>query len=163
MTVRVLVLISIIVNLLFFLSCESPSTKATTDLKKARKEVMATETAWMKTVENKDLNGLSKFIAQDAVFLEPNLKPHQGRQVILNVWASGFELKNFTCTWEVEKIEVAASGDLAYSWGANHIYFELPDGNVYEDFGKYLTVWKKNSEGQWQSVAEAYNSNLPRQ
>jgi len=37
--------------------------------------------------------------------------------------------------------------------------FDDPDGNQVVDHGKYLTIWKKSSDGTWKVSADVFNSN----
>src|SRR5690242_1268194 len=57
-------------------------------------------------------------------------------------------------TWKPVKIEVAASGDLAYSLGTWQLEGKDPKGNDVTQTGKYITVWKKQKDGSWKVVAD---------
>jgi ketosteroid isomerase-like protein len=60
-------------------------------------------------------------------------------------------------TWKPVKIEVADSGDLAYSLGTWQLKGKDPKGNDVTQTGKYLTVWKKQKNGSWKVVADTGN------
>ena len=64
-------------------------------------------------------------------------------------------------TWKAAKIEVARSGDLAYSLGTWHLKGKNPKGEEVEQTGKYLTVWKKQKDGRWRVVADTGNVDPP--
>ena len=34
-------------------------------------------------------------------------------------------------------------------------------GNSTRDRGKYLTVWRKQADGTWKSIADMFNSDVP--
>src|SRR5256885_3053380 len=57
-------------------------------------------------------------------------------------------------TWKPAKIDVAASGDLAYSLGNWQLKGKDPQGNDVTQTGKYITVWKKQKDGSWKVVAD---------
>ena len=57
-------------------------------------------------------------------------------------------------TWQPVKIEVAKSGDLAYSLGNWQLKGKDPTGNEVTRTGKYITVWKKQKDGSWKVVAD---------
>ncbi len=57
-------------------------------------------------------------------------------------------------TWKPVKIDVAASGDLAYSLGTWQLKGKDPSGNEVAQTGKYITVWKKQKDGSWRVVAD---------
>jgi len=64
-------------------------------------------------------------------------------------------------TWQPVKIDVARSGDLAYSLGTWHLKGKNPKGEEVEQTGKYLTVWKKQQDGSWKVVADTGNVDPP--
>lgn len=64
-------------------------------------------------------------------------------------------------TWKPVKIEVADSGDLAYSLGTWQLKGKDPKGNDVTQTGKYLTVWKKQKDGSWKVVADTGNVDPP--
>src|SRR3954467_2789265 len=57
-------------------------------------------------------------------------------------------------TWQPVKIDVAASGDLAYSVGTWQLKGKNPAGEDVTQTGKYITVWKKQKDGSWKVVAD---------
>ena len=55
-------------------------------------------------------------------------------------------------TWSPEFIDVAASGDLAYTYG-NYIYSSTDStGKAIQTKGIFHTVWKKQADGSWKFV-----------
>jgi len=57
-------------------------------------------------------------------------------------------------TWKPVKIDVAESGDLAYSLGTWQLKGKNPQGVDVTQTGKYITVWKKQKDGSWKVVAD---------
>jgi ketosteroid isomerase-like protein len=57
-------------------------------------------------------------------------------------------------TWKPVKIDVAKSGDLAYSLGTWQLKGKNPKGEQVTQAGKYITVWKKQKDGRWKVVAD---------
>lgn len=60
-----------------------------------------------------------------------------------------------TFSAETTKVEVARSGDFAYSTGTYAI------ANPAIDKGKFVDVWKKQADGSWKAAADVINSDLP--
>lgn len=61
-----------------------------------------------------------------------------------------------TPVWEPEAAEVAASGDLAYSWGP-FTWTPVPDGPLAGKpplTGYYVSIWKKQPDGRWKWVVD---------
>jgi ketosteroid isomerase-like protein len=68
-------------------------------------------------------------------------------------WPEGTSL-----TWTPVKAEMAASGDLGYTYG-NYIYkARNKEGKIVTSYGKYMSVWKKQNDGSWKVVADMGNS-----
>jgi len=64
-------------------------------------------------------------------------------------------------TWKPVKIEVADSGDLAYSLGTWQLKGKDQKGNDVTQTGKYLTVWRKEKDRSWKVVADTGNVDPP--
>jgi ketosteroid isomerase-like protein len=56
---------------------------------------------------------------------------------------------------------VAKSGELGYTSGTYQMTFNDPSGKPISDTGKYVTVWKKQSDGGWKVLLDSFNSDLP--
>ncbi len=63
-----------------------------------------------------------------------------------------------TLTWTPVKAEMAASGDLGYTYG-NYVYTaKNKEGKLVTTYGKYTSIWKKQKDGQWKVVVDMGNS-----
>jgi ketosteroid isomerase-like protein len=68
-------------------------------------------------------------------------------------WPEGTSL-----TWTPVHAEMAASGDLGYTYG-NYVYTaKNKEGKLVANYGKYTSIWKKQKEGQWKVVVDMGNS-----
>lgn len=62
-----------------------------------------------------------------------------------------------TLTWSPVKAEMAASGDLGYTYG-NYVYTAKDkNGKPVVNYGKYTSIWKKQKDGQWKVVLDMGN------
>jgi ketosteroid isomerase-like protein len=63
-----------------------------------------------------------------------------------------------TLTWTPVHAEMAASGDLGYTYG-NYIYTaKNKEGKLVANYGKYTSIWRKQKDGQWKVVVDMGNS-----
>ena len=63
-----------------------------------------------------------------------------------------------TLTWTPVHAEMAASGDLGYTYG-NYIYAaKNKEGKLVANYGKYTSIWRKQKDGQWKVVVDMGNS-----
>jgi ketosteroid isomerase-like protein len=68
-------------------------------------------------------------------------------------WPEGTSL-----TWTPVHAEMAASGDLGYTYG-NYIYTaKNKEGKLVANYGKYTSIWRKQKDGQWKVVVDMGNS-----
>lgn len=115
---------------------------------------------WSKTAAANDLEGTVSYYSDDATLLPPNAPIAIGKQAIRASWASLLG-PDVAVSWQVGKVEVARSGDLAYLIGSYKLTMKAPQGKPVTDHGKLLEVWKKQPDGKWKTVADIYNSDLP--
>ena len=81
---------------------------------------------------------------------------HRGAAAFGRAFGELNKVPGFSLTWIAEKAEVSNSGDLGYSTGTYTATF----GET-TDKGKYVTIWRKQSDGSWKVVEDVFNSDLP--
>jgi uncharacterized protein (TIGR02246 family) len=104
-----------------------------------------------------DADAVAPFWAEDAVVHFAGAQPLVGRDAIHKMYATTFpKLKSFR--GETSELHVAASGDIAWEMGRTFsTRAEPPEAK--EGTGKYLLVWRKDSDGVWRIAACAATSN----
>jgi ketosteroid isomerase-like protein len=117
---------------------------------------------WSKTAGAHDLDGIVSYYSDDAVLLPPNAPAATNKQSIRASWAD-LAAPGVSISWQVSKVEVSKSGDMAYSTGIYSLAMKGPQGKPIVDKGKFMEVWKKQPDGGWKVVADTYNSDLPAQ
>src|SRR3954470_10313941 len=125
-----------------------------------REAIAKAEADFQKAMAEHGLEGWLSFFADDAADFtrgEPfSVAKHDMRKRLAKTFDPADQL-----TWKAAKIEVARSGDLAYSLGTWHLKGKNPKGEEVEQTGKYLTVWKKQTDGSWKVVADTGNVDPP--
>jgi ketosteroid isomerase-like protein len=66
--------------------------------------------------------------------------------------------KNNRLTWSAAGADIAASGDLGYTWGHYEFLTKEKDGSQKVERGKYMTIWKKQADGNWKVVVDMGNA-----
>ena len=114
-----------------------------------KEEIRQTEKAFADMVAEEGLHkAFVTFAADDAVLLR-NDKLFMGKAAIDSLYA-GYDSKGLT--WSPEHIEVAASGDLAYTYGYYTNTYTDEDGNEQQSTGVFHSVWKRQKDGSWKYV-----------
>ncbi len=119
-----------------------------------------TETQWSRDAASKDLERFLTYYAEEASVLAPNSPIATGMEAIRGTWKPLFGSPGFAISFQTAKVEVARSGDLAYTHGTYTNTLSDPKGNPVNDRGKYVTVYKKQADGKWKSVADMFNTDL---
>ena len=123
--------------------------------------IRAAETEWSNRASAKDLEGILSNYAEDASMLPPNAPIATGKEAIRKAWSEMLALPGMALSWQTIKVEVARSGDLAYTHGSYEMSVNDAKGKPVKDLGKYATVWKKQADGSWKAVADIFNSDQP--
>jgi uncharacterized protein (TIGR02246 family) len=116
-------------------------------------EVLGADVAMDLAVQDGDLDLFADLIAEDAVFY--GSVPMEGREQVVSAWSAFFEPSaESTITWSPQKVEVAASGDLAYTRGAYRMTVHGNDGATGLFGGSYVTVWRRSPDGKWRAALD---------
>lgn len=125
-----------------------------------RDSVRAADQEWLSVFGARDLVRSVDYVLADGSILAPNTPIATGHEAIRKLFAEFFALPELKIQWRPANIEVARSGELAYSTGVYLMSFKDPAGKLIEDRGKYLTVWKKQANGKWKVAYDIFNSDL---
>ena len=126
------------------MACAVPSEPQRIDLAARRDEVRARETAFARSMADRDLAAFTSFIAPEAVFVGVG-GTTRGPQEIAAAWKRFFDGPDAPFSWKPETVEVLASGDLALSSGP---VFD-PKG---ERIGTYNSTWRRDADGEWRII-----------
>lgn len=96
---------------------------------------------------------------EDGVMLVPNSYPVRGKDRI-----SGKLMQKpdtaYRLTWEPSYAECAASGELGYTYGIWTYRSADASGAPVILQGTYVTIWKKNDQGEWRFILDSGNDGL---
>ena len=132
--------------------------EGTSDLEADRSAIEAAYSAWAVAADAKDMSRWVSFLAPDALFLPPNHAALRNEQSIRDFYAALFADPLFSIKCKQQQVEVAASGDLAWSTGTCKVTFTGPDGQSATDSSKWVKVWKKQPDGQWKCSVNGWSS-----
>lgn len=116
---------------------------------------------WSKAAQTKQVDAWMAFYSDDAVALPPNDKVANSKDSIRKSIAELLGLPGLAISWQPTKVEVARSGDIAYSSGAYVFTSNDAEGKPTTENGKYVEIWKKQVDGSWKCSVDIWNSDLP--
>ncbi len=106
----------------------------------------------------KDINKVSGFYADDAQFLQPGSAPAVGREEIHKSWAALINSPSYvSLTFSATTVNVSEAGDVAWEVGTYDASTKDSKGKPTAEKGKYLLIWKKQSDGNWQIEVDMNN------
>jgi ketosteroid isomerase-like protein len=114
-----------------------------TDVTKLQDDLRATETAFARTMADRDHAAFAAFIADEAVFF--GRKEIRGRQAVVDAWASYYEGKEAPFSWRPETVVVLDSGTLGLSSGPVF-------GSDGKQTGTFSSIWRRTPTGKWEII-----------
>lgn len=110
-------------------------------------QVRAAETAFAKTMADRDHAAFVSFLADDTVFFGPT-GPQRGKEAVATAWKRFYEGPQAPFSWGPERVAVIGRGDLGYSSGP----VKDPAG---KSAGTYNSTWRREKDGTWKIVLDA--------
>jgi ketosteroid isomerase-like protein len=138
---------------LFALICSLPGVVVAETVTAARiTELTAVDTAFNEMAQTVGIpEAFAHYLHKDALNLNGGYDGVPGAEVVA-VYKQRRE--TLQMKWWPIASEIAASSDLGYTWGRVIEHVNHDDGTVEEIRGKYITIWKKNAEGEWKSLTD---------
>lgn len=113
------------------------------DLAALADQVRATETAFAKTLADRDVQSFRAMIAADVIWLAD--QPLRGPDQVLSRWQKFFDAPQPPFSWAPELVEVQAGGKLALSTGP----VLDPAG---KRVGTFTSIWRREPGGEWKII-----------
>jgi ketosteroid isomerase-like protein len=97
----------------------------------------------------------TEFIDSNGVLLRPGYKPMDGADALDYIIQSNDS--GFMMTWEPKNATLSSSGDLGYTYGIFSLKPADADTIIY---GTYVTIWRRQLNGNWKFVLQSGNEGL---
>jgi ketosteroid isomerase-like protein len=107
------------------------------------------------SVNNGAAEAFNEYLTGDALQLPAGNNPVQGVKNIYNRMKEN--QANYTLDWSPQYAEVANSGELGYTWGTYSLAYKDKNGEEQKSYGKYLNIWKKQTNGNWKVAVDIGN------
>jgi len=105
-------------------------------------------------VAAKDRKAFLALWAEDAAIFPPGSPVVVGREGILAEWDPILSKPDVSLTWSPDRVELSSSGDLGYTYGKYRWNGKGPDVDPMVRNGKYVSIWRKEKDGQWRVVVD---------
>jgi ketosteroid isomerase-like protein len=140
-----------------FTHCNSTSSSNPNEIEG---ELRKADASVQNAIAGKNLDSLMSFYAEDACLL-PTAEPMvKGKESIRAEWSHVFKIPNFDNKSTLTKVEVSKGGDIAYTMGTYQAVLMGEDGKLTQEPGKWVSIWKKQSNGEWRIIVDIYNTDI---
>jgi len=112
-----------------------------------QEQVTAAEVAFAKTMADRDHAAFSRFISEEAVFINRG-KAVRGKSAIIADWKKFYDGPRAPFSWRPDLVEVLPSGTLAYSTGP----VSNADGVL---IARFASTWRLESPGVWRVIFDS--------
>ena len=146
--------------LALFTSCnQAPQTQTADNHDADIQALKDNEAQWNKDYQSKDVEKLLAHYTDDAVLMSPGSPASHGKDAIRTVLSQMVADNALTLSFAADRVEVAKSGDVAYTQGSYTITMTDPTTKKpMNDKGSYVTVYKKQADGSWKAVSDIASS-----
>jgi ketosteroid isomerase-like protein len=139
-------LISLLLMTALWAGCSSSA-----NVEQERETLMRMDREWAMSV--KDMDKFMSYYAPDATLFAPGMPQANGPGPIREALTKMMSTPGFALQFEPTGSDVAASGDIGYT---NGTYKASMNGGTEQ--GKYITIWRKQSDGQWKVRGDIFNA-----
>ena len=116
---------------------------------------------WSKAAASKDVDKTISYYGDEVTVLPANAPVATTREAIRKIWKDMLTSPGFAGGWQATRVEIARAGDMAYVSGTYELTMNDANGKPATDRGKFVEVWRKQTDGGWKCVMDIWNSDLP--
>lgn len=107
-------------------------------------EIRALFEQWWRDAAAKDIDRVMAPIADDVISYEHEAPlQYTGSQAVREVCQRGFDVMQGSFTWTVPDLQVVVRGDLAVTWGLNHMQTLFPDGRRIDQWSRGTRIFRR--------------------
>ena len=133
-------------------ACNRQAAAAAPDTRAIADQIRQSEAQWVKDYAAHDVPAALAHYAPDAALMPSNMKRMTDPRSIEAGLKGLIGDPNFQLSFAPEKVEVAASGDLAYTRGTYTLRMTDPKTKQpMTETGSYMTTYKKQPDGAWKA------------
>src|SRR5262245_43561042 len=124
-----------------------------------RVRLLERDAEWARlAAEGRDLEAILSYWTDDAVIFAPGLPPVVGKDALREYVTGSLDIPGFKITWASTEVQVSQDGSLAYMVGRNAVTMNGPDGAPFTLEGRAVTIWRRDSDGEWRCCLDIWNS-----
>ena len=137
----------------------APNPLVDTSVKPGKMLLFDLETRFAKDVLAKGGAGFAEWFADDGVALGNGKAPMTGKVAIAK--SANWKPEQYQLTWTPTDAVMSPQGDMGYTWGHFEGRSKDARGNPVLTSGRYITIWRKQPDGNWKVVLDAGADDVP--
>ena len=119
-----------------------------------RAALMDADRAFARDSGEKGSDAWLDWFAEDGLVVTAEGPLAEGREAVRRLTAGFLDNPDLAFSWEPERAEVAAGGDMGWTIGHYRAELKRADGPPAVRTGRYMTVWKRTADGRWRVAAD---------
>jgi ketosteroid isomerase-like protein len=124
----------------------------------AIQSLLERDRAWSRAAGSGNVDSILPYWTEDARVLLPDQPAYVGAEAIRKMVTASLAIPGFQISWAPDSAVVAASGDLAYTYGTNRVTVSDSAGHATTSEGRYVEIWRKSADGQWRCAVDINNA-----
>ena len=140
-------------------ACDASPARALSNAAPDLAAVQRADSSLQAAIASTDAERTASFYAEDAVLLPVAEPIVEGRVRILAEWQHVFGIPGFANV--SRRVAADASGDLAFTRGTYESPMLDRSGQRVRERGKWVSVWKRQRDGQWRIIVDMFNTDAP--
>ncbi len=122
------------------------------------KKLLARDAEWADAaLAGKDLDKIVSYWTDDALVVPQGQPILEGKAAVHAYVDASLKIPGFKIHWVSEKVAFSPDGKLAYMRGTNEMTVPGPKGMAMTLYGRGVTVWRVDPDGQWRCVVDIWN------
>jgi ketosteroid isomerase-like protein len=129
------------------------------DLASQRTSLLKRDAEWaVAASEGREVELILSYWTDDAVVFPPGLPAVVGKVALRQYVLSSMQLPGFRISWTSTDVTFSPDGLLAYMFSRNAVSMDAPDGSPTRTEGRAVTIWRRESDGQWRCAVDIWNA-----
>jgi len=108
--------------------------------------------------EGHDVERVLSYWTDDAIVLPPGLPAVIGKASLREYVEASLRVPGFRISWTSTEVTFSPDMNLAYMFSSNSINMNGPNGTPTEIQGRAVTIWRKESDGEWRCAVDIWNA-----
>lgn len=137
-------------------------TPTSSDIVAETQKLLDTDRAWAEQASSgKVADSVLAYWDDSASVVMAGPPPVTGKDALRRMVVTNFATPGFHISWTPEHAVVSKAGDMGYTTGTNEVTAPDGTGKTTKVPGRYLTVWRKDSQGRWRCVEDYTTPSAP--